>query len=275
MDPLFTEIDQLPQYGNANISLDIDIYNDEDVDDLGFADEIQYLPPVQTYTKNPYDPFANTNIKMGKKMPQSQQQQQQHNPHLQQQPVSSKSLISPQQYFIKNPAKNAQTPQPQSRPQISYDDILSTLNMQLVNGKLQISSSKNTNINNTNANAYYTPSNNIPQHLPIQPKPIHSQLQNQLRRQGPTSRVEMPIMNTYQTNSMVPIQNSAPIMSPEQYKRQVLLNYIRQQNARIAEQNLIRQIKSTKLTFSVEDNNIISAATPPQQLNRLFKFVGR
>jgi len=264
MDPLFTEIDQLQQYDSSNISLDIDIYNDEDVDDLGFADEIQYVPSVQTYTRNPYDPFANTNIKMGKKMPQSQQQ------HLQQQPVSSKSLISPQQYFIKNPAKNAQTPQPQSRPQISYDDILSTLNMQLVNGKLQISSSKN-----TNANAYYTPSNNIPQHLPIQPKPIHNQLHNQSRRQVPTSRVEMPIMNTYQTNSMVPIQNPAPIMSPEQYKRQVLLNYIRQQNARIAEQNLIRQIKSTKLTFSVEDNNIISAATPPLQLNRLFKFVGR
>jgi hypothetical protein len=267
MDPLFTEIDQLPQYYSSNISLDIDIDidNDEDVDDLGFADEIQYLPSVPTYTRNPYDPFAHTNIKMGKTLPQSQQ----HKPQ-KQQSISSKSLISPQQYFIKNPAKNAQTTQTQSRPQISYDDILSSLNMQLVNGKLQINSSKNTN----NTNAYYSSSNNIPQHLPIQPKPIHSQLHNQLHRQGPTSRVEMPIMNTYPTNSAISIENPAPIMSPAQYKRLALLNYIRQQNARIAEQNLIRQIKSTKLTFSAEDT-IISAATPPQQLNRLFKFVGR
>ena len=308
MDLLFSELSD-SEIGNTNNTnnyvIDIDIDNDND--DLGFADEIQYIPNMSTHTRNPYDPSSSTNINMAvlkQKIPSSSSSSSSLKRTTASAPtnipISHKSLISSQQYIIKTPVRpttstngsngnSANGNSTNGKSKLSYDDILSSLNMHVVNGKLQISSSATTTLNgsssssignnNSNSNKYYTNiNNNIPQHLPIQPKPIHSQLHNQLHnqlhsqkyRQQQQQSVEIPIINNYSSTA-----NSAPILTREQYKRIVLTNYIRQQNYKIAEKNRIKNVKSTKLLFTAENASPIIYTNVSPTLNRLFTFVGR
>jgi len=114
---------------------------------------------------------------------------------------------------------------------VTYDDILSTLNMQVVNGKLQISrtisADPNTVVNTTNT--YTNPATY-------------------------TSRM---------SGSNVPM---APILTPEQYRRMRIIQYVNQVN----EQRRIKQVKSTKMFFN---NPLISTSTAsPLSVKR---FIGK
>jgi len=136
---------------------------------------------------------------------------------------------------------NVLTPPPKK---ISYDDILSSLNMQVVNGQLQIvrnvaaENIKNNNINPTknqlNANQF-----NANNQLNQTKKIIQQPYQNS----NPYYQNSIPIQTQQQ-----PIQE-VPIMNKEQIKQMVInhnLNVLEQQQ-RI---NNIKNVKSKRMMFS-------------------------
>jgi len=110
---------------------------------------------------------------------------------------------------------------------VTYDDILSTLNMQVVNGKLQISRtiSADPNTVNTTTNATYT---------------MHG---------SSVSNVPM-----------------TPILTPEQYRRMRIIQYVNQVN----EQRRIKQVKSTKMFFN--NPHISTSTASPLSVKR---FIGK
>ena len=130
--------------------------------------------------------------------------------------------------------KIQETPQP--RPKINYDDILSSLHMNVVNGKLQIT--RPTTLENTMLKDQLIP--------PSPPKLSHSnQNAKQLlhRQYNPskmtnTSHVYGPRING-------PIINSVQYQNSDAFKKQKLIEYIEQHNSRIK----ISQIKSKKMLF--------------------------
>jgi len=161
-------------------------------------------------------------------------------------------------------------PQPQPQPQparkVTYDDILSSLNMKVVDGKLQIV---------RNVVAENVRSNNIvqPQQQPQQQRqqtkfvPFQPQQQFQQNKSNQSKRFQ----SMHQPLQEQEIQ-SAPILTKEQYRQVQIANYMRE----VQRIQHIRNAKSTKLKFSnINTNlNISPVASSSNNLNKLFPLKG-
>jgi hypothetical protein len=142
---------------------------------------------------------------------------------------------------------------------ITYDDILSSLNLVVnENGVLQ----------------YMTPKNNIDtvEHQ----KNIPHQFPQSLQKEETIkiSKVEPQLKNSAIYNKYFKNYKEEPSQAEEvkpltisEYNRMVLQNRIR----KIQEQKRISQIKSKKMLFTSETNQVIKY-TSPYNLNRLFKY---
>jgi len=120
-------------------------------------------------------------------------------------------------------------PQQQQRPkprQMTYDDILASLNMKVVDGALQM----------------------------IQP-PMWQQQQQQYKRVNMQNQMQQQQMFQMQNKHQIPVIEKQAPMSLLERKRLLVLNHLKRQ----AEMQRIRQIKSRKILFP-QSNIAISPA---------------
>lgn len=145
---------------------------------------------------------------------------------------------------------------PPQRKKISYDDLLTNMGIQLVNGKLELYNknligqnsypSKNTF---KNANDYHYKMNRINQNNITQREPFQQQQQHYQQQQY------------YQ-------QQQQPL-TKEQYKQYLRFQYFKQQK----EREQINQIKSKKIQFT--NPNAYSQIRGNGPNLKLFRFVGQ
>jgi hypothetical protein len=161
-------------------------------------------------------------------------------------------------------AQNIATPTARA---VTYDDILSSLNMKVVDGKLQIvrnHAAENIRTNNVNLNQSINQSINYKTKKPIHT--LNQEQHNQFMKQQQTN---------YMFNSEEKPQQNVPIMTKEQYKQMVAANYLKT----LQEQQRIRNMKSTKLMFSNSNTNTNVVPVVSQNggngLNRLFRINGK
>jgi len=158
-------------------------------------------------------------------------------------------------------------PQPQPARKVTYDDILSSLNMKVVDGKLQIV--RNVVAENVRSNNF------IPQQQPQQ------QQQQQQRQQ--TKFVPMQPQQQFQPNQSKrfqsmhqPLQQQqmqpAPILTKEQYRQVQIANYMKE----VQRIQHIRNAKSTRLKFSNVNTsiNVSPVMGNTNDLNKLFPLKG-
>jgi hypothetical protein len=163
-------------------------------------------------------------------------------------------------------ANNVAPPPPRK---VTYDDILSSLNMTVVNGKLQIT-------RNTVAESIKT-NNFNPVAVSQQTKIIQPQQQQQRQQQG--SRQNNVLDKMRQQQQMFQQQQQqqpnvdVPIMSKEQYKQVVAANYLKA----LEQQQRVKNMKSTKMMFSNSSIGIspINGNNGGGNMNRLFRFGGK
>ena len=134
---------------------------------------------------------------------------------------------------------------------ITYDDILSSLNMQVVNGKLQIV--RNVAAENIKTN---------------QEQPYQRQQQQQQQQPYQRQQQQQPYQRQQQQQPYQQQEDSIPL-TKEQYKRMVAINYMR----RLQQQRHIQQVKSTKLRYSASNVQVSPGAFQPA-LNKLFALKG-
>jgi len=151
-------------------------------------------------------------------------------------------------------SKNKQRPnlrhnfQTHPKKQISYDDILLSMNMKVVDGKLEMLH-PNSKENNYKAQIPYS-SNTEP------PVNENNYIYNKYFKD----------YNKKQQNNQMP---RTP-MTPQEYRYFL----IKKHNDLIQQRNRINQIKSKKLLFSTNNINV-SNNKQHHDLNKLFKFVGK
>lgn len=134
---------------------------------------------------------------------------------------------------IQEPMKNMREQNIYKKPKISYDDILSSLNLKVNNGKLEY----------------------------LQPRPGDS-LRTCYRKQE-LQQQQQP----YQNNPYYSQEQPIPI-SKEEYKKMMILEFIR----RDQERKRIAQIKSKKLLFAQNNQSAPSYAVPTN-INKLFRLL--
>jgi hypothetical protein len=166
-------------------------------------------------------------------------------------------------------ATNVAAPPPRK---VTYDDILSSLNMQVVNGKLQIT--RNVMAENVKTNNFNPAS--LPQNIPQQTKKIIQPQQQQGLGQNKVfeqMRQQQQMFQQFQQQQQQQQIPDVPIMSKEQYKQAVATNYLKA----LEQQQRIKNMKSTKMMFSNSSIGIspISGNNGGGNLNRLFRFGGR
>jgi hypothetical protein len=149
--------------------------------------------------------------------------------------------------------------------EISYDDILASLNMMVVDGKLQYinpkySYDKHKQIISNNSNNSYNSYNN-------------SNINNINKYKENTNISKTIIQNSYIQNKYFKNyrepnqpQQRLPPMTREQFRKLQILNILKKRAA----QKRINQIKSKKMIFS--SNNINFSGGSNGNLNRLFKM---
>ena len=151
----------------------------------------------------------------------------------------TKKPVNPK-HFLKNV-------QEKKRKTINYDDILSSLNMKVIDGKLKIINPvptiNNSYINNNNNNNNYQ-------------KQYHT-----------------PIRTSKNHHLPIPIIQQPQIKKPLT-RQEAILQYLKEQE----ERKRIREIKSTKLLYTT--NNVNIAPIPSQNntntnINRFFRFMGK
>lgn len=147
-----------------------------------------------------------------------------------------------------------------NKKQVSYDDILSSLNMVVHNGVLQfaknpapnnkLTQNKNTQIKNTNnTNTNNTHTNNT------HTNNTHNYIHNKY-------------FKDYKDESII---NEPPRqLTREEYRQLMIQNYYK----RLEANRRIAQIKSKKLLFSTQNINI-SPSENPRDMNRLFSSFKR
>ena len=151
-------------------------------------------------------------------------------------------------------------PEPQPARKVTYDDILSSLNMKVVDGKLQII--RNVNAENLKANNF------------------NPQQQQQHTKFIPT---QSPQSQHFQSNQSKRFQSmhqqeiqSVPILTKEQYRQIQIANYIKE----VQRIQHIRNSKSTKLQFTNTNANanpnfnISPLMGNTNELNKLFPLKG-
>jgi len=161
-------------------------------------------------------------------------------------------------------------PEPQPARKVTYDDILSSLNMKVVDGKLQIV--RNVVAENVRSNNF------IPQQQPQQ-----QQQQQQQQQKQQTKFVPMQPQQQFQQNQSKrfqsmhqPLQQQqmqpVPILTKEQYRQVQIANYMKE----VQRIQHIRNAKSTKLKFSNVNTsiNVSPVMGNTNDLNKLFPLKG-
>lgn len=154
-------------------------------------------------------------------------------------------------------------PQPQPARKVTYDDILSSLNMKVIDGKLQIV--RNVNAENVKSNNFNQQQQQHQQQRQ-QTKFIPMQQQQQQFSSNQSKRFQS--MHQQQQE----MQQPAPILTKEQYRQVQIANYMRE----VQRIQHIRNSKSTKLKFSNPNANfnISPVMASANDLNRLFPLKG-
>jgi hypothetical protein len=127
------------------------------------------------------------------------------------------------------------------RNQISYDDILKTMNMRVNDGKLEM----------------------------IKPVPQEANYAAQVPYQEQNSYIYNKYFKDQLKQNQQQQMPSRPL-TPQERRAMMIKRYIEIENQR----RRISQIKSKKLNFSTSNINI-SNGRQPHDLNRLFRFVGK
>jgi hypothetical protein len=223
---------------NLNVT-EFDDLNDG-VEDVGTVDEAGVFTPSAIKEKAP----------LGSRVPQPR--------------------ITTMAYKNRGSLANNVNPPPPAR-KVTYDDILSSLNMQVVNGKLQITRNvvaESIKTNNFNPDSVSQQTKKI-----IQPQ--HQQQQQGLRQNNRFDQMRQQQQMFQQQQQMFQHQQqqqnpSVPIMSKEQYKQMVAANYLKA----LEQQQRIKNMKSTKMMFSNSSIGIspISGNNSGGNMNRLFRF---
>lgn len=154
-------------------------------------------------------------------------------------------------------------PEPQPARKVTYDDILSSLNMKVVDGKLQIV--RNVVAENVRSNNFIPQQQQQQQQQRQQTKFVPMQPQQQFHpNQSNQSKRFQSMHQPLQQQEMQP----APILTKEQYRQVQIANYMRE----VQRIQHIRNAKSTKLKFS--NINVSPVMTSSNNLNKLFPLKG-
>uniref|UniRef100_A0A6C0DJ13 Uncharacterized protein n=1 Tax=viral metagenome TaxID=1070528 RepID=A0A6C0DJ13_9ZZZZ len=202
---------------------------------------------------------------------QNQNQNQNQNPYFNEKTVLEKKSINNKK----------------QRKGISYDDILSSMNTVVIDGKLEFIRN-DSQVNQSMIENSEEQQNFIsPQHHRVKKVQFSNPPTNTVRQQPQTQQQQQPrsqppmdpslkssyIFNKYFKDYKDPtiVEQPKPQLTREELKKQVLIDYINRYN----ERNRINQIKSTKLQFDNNGNNVIRSRRPISSLtgsNHLFNF---
>ena len=139
------------------------------------------------------------------------------------------------------------------KPKVSYDDILSSLNMVVHNGVLQ----------------FAKPTQQKKQVTIIEPNnQRHPNKQQQQPNNQSNNYINNKYFKDYKDESI--IEEPPKPLTKEEYKQMLIQNYINRQQA----QRRISQIKSKKLLFDTQHINIAPNQNP-RDMNKLFKSFKR
>ena len=187
---------------------------------------------------------------------------------------------------ILKPILKTQPINPSKKKQVTYDDILSSLNMTVVDGKLQIVRnlvlekgkanivSVNEKVNASNINSKEISKANINYNQIHQKFQQHSQPQRQQIHSTNVSRVQSLQTPYDRQQQQYQLEQEVPEpLTREQYKKMVMIQYLNNE----AQKRRINEMKSKKMMFSTITNNNINISSQrgnSADLNRLFRFVG-
>jgi hypothetical protein len=173
---------------------------------------------------------------------------------------------------------------PQQQRKVTYDDILSSLNMTVINGKLHISrNSMRENIKSNNGmtsngmTGNGMTSINNKQNMQQQVKPVNFNQNKQQQQQQQYQKQQYQQQQYQQQQYQQQQQQEAPIMTKEQYKQMVAANYLKN----LQRLQHIRNMKSTKLMFSNSTSSVGISPVLTQNgaqvnnLNKLFRINGK
>lgn len=151
--------------------------------------------------------------------------------------------------------------EPTKKPPVTYDDILASLNMSVVNGKLQIvrATSQNSTIFPPNKN---NPVAKYINKTATTEKPVTSKNTSWLPRSNYTT----------QNNYIKPEQEKEPAITKQEYKKLAAIQYLQQ----LAQQRRINETKSKKMLFANSLSNInIAPMGQNNNLNHLFNIMNK
>ena len=181
---------------------------------------------------------------------------------------------------ILKPILKTQPNIPPKKKQVTYDDILSSLNMTVVDGKLQIVRNNVLEKGKANINEKSPASNvnsKINSKANINYNQIHQKFQQQQQPRNQTSSTNVSRIQSLQTpyerqQQQYQLEQEVPEpLTREQYKKMVLIQYLNNE----AQKRRINEMKSKKMMFSTISNNNINISAQrgnSADLNRLFRF---
>jgi hypothetical protein len=154
-----------------------------------------------------------------------------------------------------------QTTTTTKKPKVSYDDILSSLNMVVHNGVLQFAKPTQQSQQSQQSQQKTQQKKQVTINAP--------QKQNTQYQQNPQYQQNNYITNKYfkdyKDESQGLVEEPRKPMTKEEYKKMLIQDYINRQNAI----RRISQIKSKKLLFNTQ-NISIAPNNNPRDLNKLF-----
>ena len=155
-----------------------------------------------------------------------------------------------------------QTTTTTKKPKVSYDDILSSLNMVVHNGVLQFAKPTQKPQQNLKSQQKKQVTINAPQKQSFQP-------QKQSFQHQQNNYITNKYFKDYKDETQC-VEEPAKPMTKEEYKQMLIKNYIDRQNAI----RRISQIKSKKLLFNTQ-NISIAPNNNPRDMNKLFSTFRR
>ena len=237
MELHFTEMDK-SNSDKKRVSFTYESSDDENVEDLGYADIIS-TPAINS------TPVTNTKSNYNPDLPNVGRFQTVQRQKPATAPASSGRVNVPLDSSV---LTQKAPPQPIKRKQISYDDILNSMNMRVgADGKLQMYSQK-------------LQDEHMLQQQQLQRQPFQQQQQNRQGFQRQPFQQQQP---AFQQQQQVEPQ---PPLTKRQYKQLLVLDLIRRQQ----EQQRLSQVKSTKLLFP--NPNVRIGTRQPVNLNKLFRL---
>jgi hypothetical protein len=157
-----------------------------------------------------------------------------------------------------------------SKKRVSYEDIFSTLNMQVINGKIHIV--KQNDNASVNYQQPYWEQKSYERYQPSYPQTFQQQQQQYTKQIRYPANARQPHIAAIQQQQKLQQQLQQQMEAPPLNREQVIEHnkqvFLRKQ----VERNRIDQIKSTKLFFSAT-SNLTSNAN--HNLNKLFRLNGR